>query len=189
MNVLIYFNKRSRKYDTYDMKKQYICMLAGCVALLGSAVLVHAQAPTSVPGTATTTAAAKKARLQGAVAAMERNFEVRIAGLESLAGRIQTSIAKIQIGGKDMTAASAKLVAAQKLIAEAKAELANLKKADTTMVAAAKPATAFGNVKNRFAKNVTAKIKAAHAALVETIVIMKGQGASGSATSSTSTVQ
>jgi len=164
-------------------------MLAGCVALLGSVALVHAQAPASAAGTATSTAAAKRARLQGAVTAMERNFEVRITGLESLAGRIQTRIAKVQISGGDMTAASVKLAAAQTLIGEAKAELANLKKADTTMVAAARPATAFGNVKNRFAKNVTTKIKAAHAALVETIVIMKGQGASGSATSSAPTVQ
>ena len=139
-------------------------------------MLAHAQTPASATGTPAATAAAKKARLQDAVTVMERSFEVRIAGLEGLARRIQTRIGKLQSEGKDMTAASAKLAEAQKRITEAKTELAALKKADTAMVASAKPATAFGNVKNKFAKNVTAKIKATHATLVETVVIMKGQG-------------
>lgn len=158
------------------MKKQYIYMAMGCAVLLGAGMLAHAQAPASATGTPAATAAAKKARLQNAVTVMERSFEVRIAGLEGLASRIQTRIGKLQTEGKDMTAASVKLAEAQKRITEAKTELSALKKADTAMVASAKPATAFGNVKNKFAKNVTAKIKAIHATLVETVVIMKGQG-------------
>lgn len=164
------------------MKKQYIYMITVCIAVLGLGAIAHAQTPTSATGTPAATAAAKKARLQEAVTNMERSFEARITGLEGLAGRIQTRIGKLQLEGKDMTAATAKLTEAQKRITEAKTELATLKKADVAMVASAKPATAFGNVKNKYAKNITVKIKAAHKALVETIVLMKGQRGSATTT-------
>lgn len=248
------------------MKKQYIYMIAGCVALLGSGAPAHAQmvvppmgaAPDSAPpaptsasatdigtpippmgvapvaavptaavvpqtvpvgivplpsvptvkpivpalpkgiaprlatpaiGTTTSGVAGKKARLQEAVTGLERSFEARIMGLDGIAGHIQTRIAKLQMEGKDMTLVNAKFAAAQKLISAAKADLASLKKANATMVASKKPAVAFGTIKNKLVKNSTNRIKAAHAALVETIVLMKGSGSSSSATSSTSTVQ
>lgn len=164
------------------MKKRYIYMVVACIAVLGLGAMAHAQTPPSATGTPAATAAAKKARLQEAVANMERSFEARIAGLEGLAGRIQTRIGKLQLEGRDMTAATAKLAEAQKRITEAKTELATLKRADVAMIASAKPATAFGNVKNRYAKNITTKIKAAHKALVETIVLMKGQKGSATTT-------
>lgn len=174
------------------MKKQLVYVMV-MAAVLGTGAVAHAQtAPATtkvVPKTATTSVAeakaAKKARLQEAVTKMERSLEARVGNLDSLAARIQTRIGKIQAEGKDMTAASAKLVEAQKKIAEAKAELAKLKTANATMVASAKPATAFANIKNRSAKTVVVKIKEAHKALVDTITIMKGQGM----TSSTSTAR
>lgn len=180
------------------MKNQYTYIAIVCAVLLGTGVVAQAQTTTttqqviatSTKVTATSTIT-KKARLQDAVSKMERSFEVRITGLEGLAARIQTRIAKTELGGKDMTAAKTALTEAQKRIAEAKAELVSLKKADVAMVASAKPATAFVNIKNKFAKNVTTKIKAAHKALVDTITIMKGQGVTtpSTATSSTSTAQ
>ena len=124
----------------------------------------------------------KKERLQEAVKKLENSFEVRITNLDSLAARIQTRIAKLQQGGKDMTAATVKLTEAQKAIVAAKAELAILKKADATMVASKKPATAFAVIKAKTAKNVTVKIKAAHKALVDTVVLMKGQGVAATTT-------
>lgn len=124
----------------------------------------------------------KKERLQEAVKKLENSLEVRITNLDSLAARIQTRIAKLQQGGKDMTAATVKLAEAQKAIAVAKAELAILKKADATMVASKKPATAFATIKTKTAKNVTVKIKAAHKALVDTVVLMKGQGVAATTT-------
>lgn len=171
------------------MKKQYVHVFAVCVAVaaLGLGTMVYAQVPASATGTAMSAAAAKKARLQEAVMGMERSLEARIAGLEGLAGRIQSRMGKMQAEGKDMVIAVAKFAEAQKRIAEAKAELANLKKANAAMVASAKPATAFGNIKNKLAKNVAVKIKDAHKALVDTVVIMKGQR--GSATSSASIAQ
>ncbi|EKD24087.1 MAG: hypothetical protein ACD_81C00113G0001 [uncultured bacterium] len=62
-----------------------------------------------------------------------------------------------------------------------------MKKANVAMVASTKPATAFANIKNKLAKNVTTKIKVAHKALVETIVSMKGAGNGMPATATTST--
>lgn len=177
------------------MKKQLTHVLIGLSVLGVGVVAVNAQTtvppmpPTipqgapAAPGGAATAATTtmmpvltKKAKLQNAVTKLEGSFMVRISNLDGLAARIQTRIGKLQQGGKDMTVASVKLAEAQKLIAEAKTELANLKKADTAMVASAKPATAFAAIKNKTAKNVVVKIKAAHKALVDTIVIMKGQG-------------
>lgn len=164
------------------------------IAIVSMGMIANAQAaPTSTNSVraASTTAqtapmdakTAKKMKLQGAVAKMEQSLEVRIGNLDGLAARIQTRIAKLQAEGKDMTMASAKLAEAQVAIAAAKTELATLKKADAAMVAAAKPATAFAGIKNKTTKNVVAKIKIAHKALVDTVVIMKGQGGAASATS------
>ncbi|HAL24251.1 TPA: hypothetical protein DDZ49_02445 [Candidatus Wolfebacteria bacterium] len=160
---------------------------------MGGGMVAHAQVPTmpAVPPQAQTAApvapvdakAAKKVRLQEAVRKVEQSLMVRITNLEGLAAKIQARIAKIQAEGKDMTLANTKLADAQKAIVAAKAELAILTKADTAMIASAKPATGFANIKNKTAKNVVVKIKAAHKALVDVIVIMKGQGTPGSATS------
>lgn len=179
------------------MKKQFIYIIAGAV-VLGVGTVAHAQTPVApatapqvtpvVPTMATPTQpvdakAAKKAKLQEAARKVEQSLEVRIANLESLAARIQTRIGKMQLEGKDVTAANIKLTEARAAIAVAKTELNNLKKADAVMVASAKPATAFANIKNKTAKNVVTRIKAAHKALVDTIVLMKGQGTPSSATS------
>ena len=164
------------------------------MAIAGFSAVAYAQVPTTTtPQPAVTatqkplTPAAKKVRLQEAVTGLERSLEVRIATLEEVAMRIQSRIAKLQLEGKDMTIASAKLVEAQKAITGAKTELATMKKANVAMVASTKPATAFANIKNKLAKNVTTKIKAAHKALVETIVSMKGAGNGMPATATTST--
>lgn len=172
------------------MKKHFIYITIG-IAVLGMGAIANAQAYPSAtitaPRVATTSPvdakAAKKAKLQEVVTKLEGSLEVRIMNLDSLATRIQTRITKIQAKGGDMTTASAKLAEAQKAIAEAKTELANLRKADVAMIASAKPATAFATIKKKTAKNVVVKIKAAHKALVDTIVIMKGQGVPVSATS------
>lgn len=177
------------------MKKQFTYAVLGVMALSVSAIAnVQAAMPTAAqqaaPTAATATAptqavdakAAKKMRLQNAVAGLEQSLETRIMNLEGLALRIQTRITKIQSGGKDMSAASAKLAEAQAAIAAARTELANLKKANVAMIASAKPATAFASIKAKTAKNVVIKIKAAHKALVDAIVIMKGQGTPGAAT-------
>lgn len=167
-------------------------------AVLGGGAVTHAQTPAmptaapqvmpTAPTAATPTQpvdakAAKKAKLQEAVRKMEQSLETRIMNLDGLAARIQTRIAKIQMEGKDTTVANAKLAEARAAIMAARTELENLKKADAAMVASAKPATGFVNIKNKTAKNVVVKIKAAHKALVDAIVIMKGQGAPGAATS------
>lgn len=179
-----------------NMKKQFTYIVMG-IAVLGAGAVAHAQTPI-VPATisqvaatssmATSTSvigakATKKAKLQEAVGRMENSLQVRIANLDDFAQRIQSRMAKMQTEGKDMTAANAKFAEAQKAIALAKTEMANLKKADAAMIASTKPATAFVNIKNKTAKNVVVRIKAAHAALVDVIVIMKGQGTSASATS------
>lgn len=179
------------------MKKQFIYVMMG-VMVLGTGAIAHAQTPAiptpapqvapTVPTAKTPTQlidakAAKKAKLQEAARKMEQNLETRIMNLDGLAARIQTRIAKIQLEGKDMATANAKLAEAQVAIMAAKTELENLKKADVAMVASAKPATGFVNIKNKTAKNVVVKIKAAHKALVDAIVIMKGQGTPGTATS------
>lgn len=184
---------------------------------MGNGVVAHAQAttypvpqlvpvaapvvaPTSaiVPVMGTSTAplnakAAKKAKLQEAVTKLENSLQVRISNLDDLAMRLQSRIAKMQQASDNMTAATVKLMAAQKAIAAAKADLAILKKADVAMVASTRPAAVFANIKNRTAKNVATKIKAAHKALVDVVVIIKGQGTPGvvptTATSSTSTAR
>jgi hypothetical protein len=189
------------------MKKQIVYGLVVGM-LVGTGAIAHAQvapipapavmsAPILAPATTTTAPisakAAKKAKLQEAVTKMEHSLQVRIANLDDLAVRVQTRIGKMQQEGKDVTVANAKLVEAQKAIALAKAEMEKLKKANASMVASAKPTVGFANVKNKLVKNVTVKIKAAHKALVDTIVIMKGQGTPGTvpstATSSTSTIR
>lgn len=197
--VLLYtvsnsINRKRSQDGMKNMNKQYTYVLVGCVIALGVGTIARAQTYPSVPQvspalvkTATSSPVnakeAKKIKLQGAVTAMERNFEVRIALLDDLEARIATRIGKAQQEGRDMIAASAKLEEARKRIAEAKVELTNLKKANVTMVASTKPAVAFGNIRNKSVKNVTAKIKTAHAALVDAITIIKGQGVVGSATS------
>lgn len=185
------------------MKKQILIGLIG-VSLLASGSAVHAQSvvgtTTAVTATSTATTskplsatAMKKLMLQTAVTKMENSLQVRIDNLDDFAQRIQERIRKSQLEGKDMTLASAKLVVAQKAITAVKAEMAILKKADTAMVASAKPLTGFTNIKNKLVKNVATKIKTAHTALVDTIVAMKGQGMPASATSTimtgTSTIQ
>lgn len=187
--------------------------------LMGTGAVAHAQnAPTSIPqlvpvavptiapapavppvsGMPTATEplsakAAKKARLQEAVMKLENSLQVRVTNLEDIAMRVQSRIAKMQQAGNDTNAATLKLMEAQEAIAAAKTDLATLKKADVAMVASAKPLAAFANIKNKTAKNVVVKIKAAHKALVEVVVLIKGQGTPGAvpaaATSSTSTAR
>ena len=174
------------------MKKQISYITIGIMAIGMGGMIVHAQVIPVPPIPAVTTVASsspvdakteKKARLQEAVMRLEHSLDVRIANLDGLAGRIQTRIAKVQLEGKDMTAANAKLGEAKKAIADARAALTALQKADAAMVASTKPATAFANIKNKTAKNVVVKIKAAHKALVDTVVIIKGQMMPASATS------
>jgi hypothetical protein len=191
------------------MKKQIIISLIG-VALLGTGAITYAQGvpspvtaptptqtqvvPTSIPVTTSAPISAKEAKqakLQGAITKMENDLQVRITNLDSLASRIQTRIGKMQQEGKDVTAATTALVNAQKIIASAKTDLVTLQKRISTMVVSKTPTAGFATVKKSATLGVAAKIKAAHKALVDTIVIMKRQGTPGTvppaATSGTST--
>ena len=169
------------------MKKQILYIALGGVLLSGG--VVHAQSTTTVPGTAGIPAVAqpakgvpanaketKKMKLLETVTRLEMSLQARITNLEGVAGKIQARIGKIQQGGGDVTAATMKFAEAQKRITEAKTALGVMKAANIKMANAAKPAVAFGTIKNKLAKDVTVSIKAAHRALVDTVVIMKGQG-------------
>ncbi len=165
-----------------------IVMTAGLAA--ASLIAIAATTTTSTPaGTKVQVksqiAEEKMLRIRGFIDNMENRFNVHIRNLDSLAQRIQNRIDKLVGEGKDMSKVQAKLNEAKTKIQEAKDELAKLKQGVDDMLSSASPKKAFINVKGKLVKAVTAKIKAAHKALVDTIVILRKEAEPTAAATST----
>lgn len=165
-----------------------IVMTAGLAAV--SLIAVAATTTTSTPaGTKVQVksqiAEEKLFRIRGFIDNMENRFNVHIRNLDSLAQRIQNRIDKLVGEGRDMSNAQVKLNEAKIKIQEAKDELAKLKQGVDDMLLSASPKKAFINVKGKLVKAVTVKIKAAHKALVDTIVILRKEAEPTAAATST----
>lgn len=168
-----------------------IVMTAGLAAV--SLIAVAATTTTSTPaGTKVQVksqiAEEKLFRIRGFVDNMENRFNIHIRNLDSLAQRIQNRIDKLVGEGKDMFKVQTKLNEAKTKIQEAKDELTKLKQGVEDMLLSASPKKTFTNVvKGKLVKAVIVKIKAAHKALVDTIVILRKEAGPAAATSTAPT--
>ena len=105
---------------------------------------------------------------------MTNKIDRAILRLESFSDRIASRIEKFKARGKNVSSAEAKLAEAQIAIADAKVSLADAKAKFAAMLESDDPKTAFKDVHATIQQNVVSKIKAAHAALVDAITILKG---------------
>lgn len=152
------------------------------VSMLSFVLPVMAQTTTTTVSsvtTATTTtinvSSSAEGKLQSArngIMRVANRFDVHIRNLESLSSRIASRINKIEQSGKDTTQAKAKLNEANMKIQESKDALVKLQQDFETAITSASPKKNFAASKDKLVKGVMDKIKAAHKALVETVVIL-----------------
>jgi len=115
-------------------------------------------------------------------------FDVNVRNLESLSSRISSRINKFDQQGKDTTEAKAKLNEANTKIQETKDAIISLQAGINAAISSTTPKKTFTASKDKLVKGVMDKIKAAHKALVETVVILaKTNNALENATSTTTT--
>lgn len=114
---------------------------------------------------------------------MLKRFDAAIERLEKLADRIEARLDKAAENGKDVTALRAKLDGARVKIAEAQTVLDEAAAKFEAVVGSDNPREAFKDVQELM-KGVKAKIKAAHAALVDVINSLKGIGGTATTTPS-----
>jgi len=115
----------------------------------------------------------RKAAVRRVFDRMTNKIDRAIVRLEGFSDRIASRIEKFKARGKDVFAAEEKLIEARVTIADAKASLAGVKVKFASMLASDDPKAAFKDVRDAL-HDVVSKVKAAHAALVDTITILKG---------------
>lgn len=118
---------------------------------------------------------------------LANRFDVNIRVLDSLSSRISSRINKFDQAGKDTTQAKAKLNEANVRIQEAKDALLKMQQGIEAAITSATPKKTFAASKDKLVKGVMDKIKAAHKALVDTIVILVKVSESATTVNSTST--
>lgn len=165
------------------------------VSLFSFGFVAFAQSQEIATGTASSAAVTSTAqRMQAArnfAMKMGNRFDVNLRTLTSLSSRVSNRINKLVEQGADMTEAKAKLNGANLKIQEAKDSLVSLQQGIESAIVSAQPKKAFAAIKVNSIKGVMDKIKAAHKALVDTIVILqktaKSQNVTATSTPATST--
>ncbi|MBU6415463.1 hypothetical protein KGQ34_04475, partial [Patescibacteria group bacterium] len=118
---------------------------------------------------------ARDARLQKMIQKMTVRFSAAIRREEKLADRIASRLDKAAQNGKDVSLLRQKLVDARLKIADAKTALDVAVAKLQAAIASSDAKNMMKDVTHAFA-DVTAKLKAAHAALVNVITLLKGIG-------------
>lgn len=164
--------------------------------IIGIFSLVGAQ---NVPGSGTSTGPAagqlkfkvaeeKVLKIRNTFVIMENRFTVQLRNLDLVASRIQNWIDRAITEGKDVSDVKIKLEEAKVKIQEAKDALAKIKTDIENIFYSDKPKTAFNAIKDAPKKVIVVKIKEAHRALVEAIIVLKKHyGVSTQATSTPAT--
>lgn len=116
----------------------------------------------------------RKARIRAFWERMAKRLEAAIEREKKLADRIESRLNKFQEAGKDVSASRAKLGQARAKINQAEAALNAAKGTVEAVLNADDPKAAFQEVRDTVLKDVIAKIKEAHAALVDVINTLKG---------------
>lgn len=117
----------------------------------------------------------RDARLQTMIQKMVNRFKTAIERERKLADRIASRLDKAEQNGKDVAALRQKLTDAQLKIADARSALDTAEVKLQTAIASSTAKNIMKDVTHAFG-DVTVKLKAAHAALVDVINLLKGIG-------------
>lgn len=125
-------------------------------------------------------------RLMNLAANMSNRMDSAVARLQNVTGRLNSRLGKMEIEGKDVTAARTELALAQSKLDEAKRNLATIDTEVNAFVGSATPRENWNNLKNTYL-NTRALIITAHQSILATINLAQNTTVSVPDTASTTT--